>query len=97
MARGGILFMDAAVQASPVGRLVGASLAVIMEWSERELNLLVTVSQDQESSEGTAIPSSLVLEVRELCVFSGPSSRRDWCSPNSVWISEAMVASSASL
>eukprot|EP00972_Heterocapsa_arctica_P100444 14812264-Heterocapsa_arctica.AAC.1 len=65
MARGGIRFMDAGVQARPVGRLVGASLAVIMEWSERELNLLATVSQHQQSSAGTAIPSSLVLEVRE--------------------------------
>eukprot|EP00972_Heterocapsa_arctica_P023977 3532134-Heterocapsa_arctica.AAC.1 len=62
MARGGILFIEAGVQARPAGRLVGASLAVSMEWSERELHLLATVSQHQQSSAGTAIPSSLVLE-----------------------------------
>eukprot|EP00972_Heterocapsa_arctica_P094882 13992412-Heterocapsa_arctica.AAC.1 len=66
--------MEAGVQARPEGRLLGASLAVSIEWSERELNLLATVSQHQQSSVGTAIPSSLVLDVRELCVFSVPSS-----------------------
>eukprot|EP00972_Heterocapsa_arctica_P042752 6304905-Heterocapsa_arctica.AAC.1 len=66
IARRGILFMDAAVHANPVGLLLGASLAVIMAWSDSEENFLVMVSQDQQSSAGTAIPSSLVLVVREV-------------------------------
>eukprot|EP00972_Heterocapsa_arctica_P046506 6863102-Heterocapsa_arctica.AAC.1 len=63
MARGGMFFMDPAVQAIPEERSVGASLAVTIEWSEREAFLRVVACQDQQSSAGTATPSSLVFEV----------------------------------
>eukprot|EP00972_Heterocapsa_arctica_P081285 11979330-Heterocapsa_arctica.AAC.1 len=82
--------MEAGVHASPAGRLEGASLAVIMEWSERELYLLATVSQHQQSSAGTAIPSSLVLDVGELCVFSVPSRTSELCKLKRDWSSAAM-------
>eukprot|EP00972_Heterocapsa_arctica_P005386 796997-Heterocapsa_arctica.AAC.1 len=76
---------------------MGASFAVTMEWSDRELNLRAIACQDQQSSAGTATPSSLVLEVLEWCVLSVPSRRSERCSPKRAWISTAIVSSSMSL